>query len=560
MFFNDLKDEMEPEETYLKAKKLWDHFNIQNHKEFISLYLKSDVMLLADCFEKFRDFIMNNYMLDPCHCYSVPGLTWQAGLKFTNIKLDLLSNIDDILFFEKCIRGGISGVMGSRYFKTDENYKLLYIDANNLYGWAMMEYLPYKDFKSYIPEKELTKEEILAIPDDSGIGFFLEVDLDYPENIKFKSKNLPYCPEKIFIEEEDLSPYQINLLKSETSTNKRPRVNKLILSQTDKKNYIVHYRMLKFYLQQGMILKKVHRIISFTQSKWLRPYIDFNTKQRMIAKTDFEKDFFKLMNNSYYGKTCENIRNRQEVKLVTDPEKVIKLHNKPNFSNEKVFDNNLTAILLRKTSMKFDKPIYIGATVLSKLLMYKFYYETLQPYFGEKNMELLYLDTDSFVLKLKTNDLIKDLDNLKEHFDFSNYKKDHPLYDISKKKIPGYFKDELAGEEMTEFLALRSKAYVYKTKQAGIRTKETESKRLKGINRNVVKNYITFDDYKDTLFNNNNYEHKMRTLKSDRHEMYLNEITKASLSSFDDKRYILNDGIKTVPFGWFTELEEVICN
>jgi hypothetical protein len=108
-----------------------------------------------------------------------------------------------------------------------------------------------------------------------------------------------------------------------------------------------------------------------------------------------------LMNNSFYGKTCEYIRNRKEVKLVTDPEKVIKLHNKPNFSSEKVFGNNLTAILLRKTSMKFDKPIYIGATVLelSKLLTYEFYYETLQPYFGEKNMELLYLDTDCFKVK-----------------------------------------------------------------------------------------------------------------------------------------------------------------
>jgi hypothetical protein len=226
------------------------------------------------------------------------------------------------------------------------------------------------------------------------------------------------------------------------------------------------------------------------------------------------------MNNSYYGKTCENIRNRQDVKLITDPEKVIKLHNKPNFSNEKVSDNNITAILLCKTSMTFDKPIYTGATVLelSKLLMYKFYYKTLQPYFGENNVELLYVDTDSFVLKLRTKDLIKDLDNLKEQFDFNNYKKDHPLYDISKKKIPGYFKDELAGKEMIEFLALRSKAHSYKTK-------ESEAKRIKGISRNVVKKHIKFDDYKDTLFNNKCYKHMMRTLRSDYHEMYLKEVT-----------------------------------
>jgi hypothetical protein len=272
---------------FLKAKEIWDNFKCRDHREFINLYLKSDVMLLADCFEKFRDFIMKNYMLDPCHLYSVPGLTWQAGLKFTGTKLDLLGNIDDILFFEKCIRGGISGVVGSRYAKADDEYKLLYVDANNLYGWAMMEPLPFKDFKSYIPYKELTKEEIFAIPDDSGIGYFQEVDLDYPENIKFKTITMPFCPENIFIEDENVSPYQIKLLESK----KRPKVNKLILSQTDKKNYIVHHRVLKLYLQQGMVLNKVHTVISFTQSKWSKPYIEFNTKQRMMAKQILKRIF-----------------------------------------------------------------------------------------------------------------------------------------------------------------------------------------------------------------------------------------------------------------------------
>jgi hypothetical protein len=174
MFFNDLKDEMESEETYLKAKKIWDNFNCRNHIDFISLYLKSNVLLLADCFEKFRDVNMKNFKIDPCHCYSVPGLTWQGGLKFTKIKLDLLDNVDDVLFFEKSIRGAFSGVMGSRYAYADEHNKLLYVDANNLYGWAMMEPQPCNNFKSYTPNHDLTKEEILAIPDDSGLVFFLE--------------------------------------------------------------------------------------------------------------------------------------------------------------------------------------------------------------------------------------------------------------------------------------------------------------------------------------------------------------------------------------------------
>ena len=544
MFFNDLKNEMEPESVFNNALEIWNHFNCTNHGEFIDLYLKSDVMILADLFEKFRAVDLKHFEIDPCHCYSSPGLTWQAGLKYTGINLELLTNQEILLTFEEAIRGGISGIMGTRYAKADDNHKLLYVDANNLYGWAMMECMPYEDFQIYEPDHEITKEIILSITDESQIGYFLEVDLDYPDTIKFKSQNFPFCPESLFIDDDELSDYQKSLLLGK----KRPKVNKLILTQKDKKKYIVHYRLLQFYLNQGMVLKKVHRIISFKQKKWLRPYIDFNTRQRMVAATDFEKDFFKLMNNAFYGKTCENIRNRKDVKLVTDEDEALKLHANPKFDSVNIFDEDLCAILMRKTTMKFDKPIYIGATVLelSKLLMYRFYYETLQPYFGEKHIELLYQDTDSFVLKIETKDLQQDLFQLKEHFDFSNYPRNHPLYDNSKKKVPGYFKDELAGEEMTEFIALRSKMYAYKTH-------DNETKKLKGIARHVVKKDISFDNYFDSLMGNTIYYHKMRSLRSRQHEMYVEEVNKLSLNPFDDKRYISDDGITTLPFG-FTDV------
>ena len=149
------------------------------------------------------------------------------------------------------------------------------------------------------------------------------------------------------------------------------------------------------------------------------------------------------------------------MELVSEPLRAVKLHSNPRFDSEVIFDENLCAILMRKTTIKFDKPIYIGVTVLelSKLLMYKFYYETLQPYFGEKNLELLYQDTGSFVLKITTNYLVKDLAVLKDRFDFSNYPKDHPLFDKTNARVPGLFKDELGGKEMIEFIALRSKMY-----------------------------------------------------------------------------------------------------
>ena len=166
----------------------------------------------------------------------------------------------------------------------------------------------------------------------------------------------------------------------------------------------------------------------------------------------------------------------------------------------------------------------------------------LQPCFGEENIEILYTDTDSFVLKIKTFNLTNSLKNLKHHFDFSNYPKDHELYDTSNTKVPGTFKDELGGEEMTEFVALRSKMYSYKTKNG-------EEKRLKGISRNVVKNEICFDDYLVALYDDKVFEHSFRTLSSDKHEMYMKEVQKVSLNSYDDKRWINEDKIHTLPHG-----------
>jgi len=248
--------------------------------------------------------------------------------------------------------------MGTRYAKADEAHKLLYVDANNLYGWAMMQYLPCGKFtrrerptgepgSGHTGNWHFTKEDILAIPDDSPYGHFFEVDLDYPDRIKPISSNFPFCPESMCVQDDELSDYQLALLGGE----KRPKVEKLVLTQNNKRNYMVHYRLLKFYLESGMILKKVHTIIDFQQSKWLGPYIDFNTKQRMVAETDFEKDFFKLMNNAFYGKTCENIRKRQEVKLVNDPEEALKLVANPKFHSKNIFDDELCAILFRKTSV-----------------------------------------------------------------------------------------------------------------------------------------------------------------------------------------------------------------
>ena len=298
---------------------------------------------------------------------SLPGYTWQCGMKYTGINLQTLQDKDMILLLENNIRGCISSVMGDRYIKSDKNKKILYIDANNLYGWAMSESLPYDEIKL---DNNVNLEDILNTPDYSDIGYFVEVDLKYPDNIKQKTKNFPFAPEN-----KKVNPDNFNDYMKEIKPDNYTSTKKLICDWSDKKNYLVHYRMLKFYIRYGMIIDKFHKIISFKQSKWLEKIISFNTQKRNKAKNDFEKDFYKLLNNAFYGKTMENVRNRLKIKFINkdDYREIIKQQSKLTFNGIHKAYENCDSYTFKQNEVLMDKPIYLGFTVLelSKLLMYE---------------------------------------------------------------------------------------------------------------------------------------------------------------------------------------------
>ena len=235
-------------------------------------------------------------------------------MKYTDIKLQFLQDKELILLLENNKHGGISSVMGDRYVKSDEIEKLLYMDATNLCGHSMSQMLPYDEIEMWNghPDKYWNwLEEILNTPDDSDIGYFLEVDLKYPDIIKEKTKNFPFCPENKKNNTDKYNDYRKKIKPKNFTKSK-----KLICDWTDKKKYLIHYRMLKLYVRHGMIVEKILEIISFKQSKWLESYISFNTQKRNKAKNDFEKDFFKLLVNAAFGKFLENVRNRLELELI----------------------------------------------------------------------------------------------------------------------------------------------------------------------------------------------------------------------------------------------------
>ena len=270
-FYSKLNNEGISDEDYTHARKVWKTFEMKTLEDYHNLYNELDVLLLADVFENFRDICIKNYNLDPAHYYTAPGLAWDVVLKLTDVKLELLSDIDMLLMVEKGIRGGVSMVsnrygkannkyMGERFDVKEPSKYITFLDANNLYRWAMSKPLPTHGFK-WMKKNELENWEKHSC--------ILEVDLVYPQSLHDLHNDYPLAPERI----------EVN------------KVDKLIPNLGYKEKYIIHYENLKQYLSLGLKLVEIHRGIKFEESPWLEKYIALNTDLRTKAKNDFEKDF-----------------------------------------------------------------------------------------------------------------------------------------------------------------------------------------------------------------------------------------------------------------------------
>ena len=356
-FYSNLNMSLISKEDYQHAQRVWEEFGIQNLGGYHDLYLRTDVVLLANVFEAFRDTCLKHYRLDPARFYTSPRLTWRACLKCTGIRLEPLTDPDMLLMFERGIRGGITQVvrkyasannkyMGDKFDPKSESSYLQYLDTNNLYGWAMSQPLPTGGFKWV----DFNPNEISELATRTDKGYLLEVDVSYPKELHNIHNDLPFMCERM----------EIN------------GVEKLVPNLRDKKNYVIHIQALNQVLQHGLRLDRIHRAIEFDQSPWLKTYIDFNTQLRMVATNDFEKDFFKLMNNSVFGKTMENIRKHRNIKLETTEEKYLCTVMKPNFKSGVLFGENLMGCEMDNIKVVMNKPVYLGQAILdlSKIVMY----------------------------------------------------------------------------------------------------------------------------------------------------------------------------------------------
>ena len=410
------------------------------------------------------------------------------------------------------------------YNKNEESLYIQYLHANNLYDWAMSQKLPVNGFKWVEDTSKINEEFIKNYNENSNKGYILKVDVKYPKKLHDSHSDLPFLPRRMKID----------------------KCKKLVCNFQNKKKYVIHIKSLKQALNHGLKLKEVHKNIEFNQKTWLKPYIDMNTELRNLAKYDFEKDLFKLMNNAVFRKTIENIRKHRNIKLVTTDKKRNKLVSEPNYNTMNYISEDLSIIERNRTKVKMNKPIYLGLSILdiSKILMYKFWYDYMKPKYGN-DVKLCYMDTDSFVMNIKTNDFYKDIANdVEKRFDTSNYEVNRPLPTGKNKKVIGLMKDELEGKIITEFVTLRPKSYSYLINDC------KEDKNAKGTKKCVIKRMIKFNDYKNFLLKDEVMLKSQQRFISKKHNVYTENINKIALSNNDDKRIVSSDKITSYPYGY----------
>jgi hypothetical protein len=533
-------------ETGVKPQTIKDYY--------IDTYLKIDVLLLADVFERFRADCMTGYKLDPVHYLSAPQLSWDAMLKMTGTTLELITDPDLYAWFERGIRGGICmishrhALANNKYMKDYDASKpssyIMYGDANNLYGEAMSHALPVGKFQDVVPTLE-NLHNALALDLEGPVGHTVEVDLEYPKELHDLHNAYPLAPERMTVEDSMLSSYAERLGETLGGTS----APKLVPHLGMRSGYVTDIRYLKMCLDHGLKVSAVKRIVRYEQRAFIQPYIDYNTCQRQTSTNDASKNFFKLMNNACYGKTMESVRDRREVHFITKESNVgiyTRLDRDPAFT---ILDENMVLVHRSRNKVKLNKPIFCGVSVLdlSKKLMAEFHYDVMMPRYGPERCRLLMTDTDSLVYHIQTEDVYDDIKSVADLWDLSVYKDTRPeLYDAKNKAVLGKMKDEAEGNIIREFVGLRPKMYAFSIEKGN--GKIDHKRRAKGVSRGVAAGFKV-DDYRDILQSGSRNYVTQCTLRSKQHNIQMIEQTKVGLSAYDDKRYLLPDGVTSLAYG-----------
>ena len=325
-FYDDLSRNDITDEAYEFAQKVWETFNCKTLQDYMEIYLLADVLLLCDVFESFRSNCLSDYELDPVHYFSSAHFTFDAFLRKSRANLELLSDINQYLFFRKGIRGGMSMVckrfsvannkyMGSTYDSSMPSKYIIDLDCNNLYGRAMLDYLPVGGF-TWVEPRFISLKSLLHLPPDAEYGYILDVSFSYPSSLHDYHADYPLAPTKTKTPFSSLSPVAKTICLKH-NLRKSTGAEKLVASFDPKLTYVLHYRNLQLYVKLGLKIEQIHRGIMFKQAPVMREYVAYNSEKRAAATNEFDVGFYKLLSNSLFGKTIERPDNRSKVRLVS---------------------------------------------------------------------------------------------------------------------------------------------------------------------------------------------------------------------------------------------------
>lgn len=526
-FNNDLSGEEISDIEYQRAVNIWNRLECSSFKDFVSIYQCSDTTQLMDILLFMRDLFYNKFGLEICAFISLPHLSMECMLRLTGVRIEVISQEIDAAdemyeMIKRSIYGGMT-MCNLRYFEPSENEHVQYIDINSLYPFCMYNFkLPLGDYK--FVANDLQDWDHFDL--NSDMGYILQADFMIPSSLHSYLECLPPISER----------------------KKPPGCNsdRLINDFSPKYNYVLSLAMYQLLIKLGIKCLKISKVIQFRQSFYMKSYIEILSKWRQQAKSSFESNFYKMALNSLYGKYVEAVEKRRNIQIITDEKKLEKLVRKGNFIDRHILSFpgfKMILVELAKGVVKQNRPNIVGSQILSwsKYYMLSMFYDVLKPAFQEKELKLIFMDTDSFIYKVKSDTFFEDLKKIRQHFDFSNMPVNHPLYSKENEKVLGKFKDESCGARILAICAPRTKTY-------SILYEDKEINKLKGIQKAFVKNHIRFQDYKNCVLNHSKYYANFKSIISKDHNLYTVSVNKLALEATDRKRVILQDGINTLPY------------
>ena len=559
-FFSKLTQSTITPDEYAQALKLFKAAGCKNLNDYMRIYLLTDVGYLADCISAFRKTLRDLHGLDMVHYVSLPSFSYDSFLYSTGIQLDLIHDpvLGDLI--KRNVRGGFTSVVRP-YAKAnnkninpdfdpckDRSSYLTYIDFNSLYATVMEETLPSGNMKK-LNDEELSKftKTMWSHDEDKKIGHWVLCDTKrVAPDIARLTDDLPLAMHHLNITDSMLSPYNKQLLESQ---NRRlyAKNSKLVASHLPQKNYFLSLKLLQLLVELGLEVDKVHAVYRFSQTKYLKPFIERNIEARMRTPHKSEGNVYKLTNNSVFGRTLfDSSRRLEKTNIVTNVRAFTKMIRDPLYKRCVPLKDNRVIVVRGLPVVKMNSPQYIGMTILdrAKFRLYHFFYKVLKPFYGD-NVKLVYTDTDSYVLKIYTDDLYKDFASpqLREYIDTSNFPDSHPSYSNENKGKLGCLKSEVGADYIVEIICLKPKTYSIR-----IHGREESTVGAKGISTHERQN-LTHENFRHVMSENVVHTFTQTTLTAVKGTMSTVQYeNKRGLSLFDDKRYYL-DKYQSVGYG-----------